>query len=148
LAILGPSGCGKSTLLNILSRRLKGPDVNGEQLLNQAQFEDARLRSLSTYVEQEDFLVGSLTVAETISFAAKLALPPSLAPSERVQRIEDMLRDFGLNSVKASCIGTPLKRGVSGGEKRRVTTASQLITLPKVIFLGTSPYLKPCLRRR
>jgi ABC-type multidrug transport system ATPase subunit len=123
---------------------LKGPDVTGEQLLNQAQFEDARLRSLSTYVEQEDFLVGSLTVAETISFAAKLALPPSLVPSERLQRTEDMLRDFGLNSVKTSCIGTPLRRGVSGGEKRRVTTASQLITLPKVIFLGTSPYLTQC----
>jgi ABC-type multidrug transport system ATPase subunit len=115
--------------------------VTGEQLLNQSHFNDARLRSLSTYVEQEDFLVGSLTVAETVSFAAKLALPPSLGRNERAQRTEDMIRDFGLNSVKASCIGTPLKRGVSGGEKRRVTTASQLITLPKVIFLGTTPNL-------
>jgi ABC-type multidrug transport system ATPase subunit len=112
--------------------------VTGEQLLNHSNFNDARLRSLSTYVEQEDFLVGSLTVAETVGFAAKLALPPTLGPTERAQRIEDMIRDFGLTTVKASCIGTPLKRGVSGGEKRRVTTASQLITLPKVIFLGTA----------
>jgi ABC-type multidrug transport system ATPase subunit len=115
--------------------------VTGQQLLNHAHFNDSRLRSLSTYVEQDDFLVGSLTVAETVSFAAKLALPSSLAPNERAQRIEDMIRDFGLNTVKASCIGTPLKRGVSGGEKRRVTTASQLITLPKVIFLGNAPHL-------
>lgn len=115
--------------------------MTGQQLLNHAHFSDSRLRSLSTYVEQEDFLVGSLTVAETVSFAAKLALPSSLAPNERAQRIEDMIRDFGLNTVKGSCIGTPLKRGVSGGEKRRVTTASQLITLPKVIFLGTAPHL-------
>lgn len=75
LAILGPSGCGKSTLLNILSRRLKGPDVTGDQLLNQSAFSDAQLRSISTYVEQEDYLVGCLTVAETVGFAAKLALP-------------------------------------------------------------------------
>ena len=47
-----------------------------------------------------------------------------------------MLRDFGLVSVKDSKIGTPLQRGISGGQKRRVTTASQLITLPKIIFLG------------
>ena len=136
LAILGPSGCGKSTLLNILSRRLKGPDVSGQLLLNQSHFSESRLRSMSTYVEQEDYLVGSLTVAETVSFAAKLALPSTLSSHERAQRVEDMLRDFGLRSVTKSCIGTPLKRGISGGEKRRVTTASQLITLPKVIFLG------------
>ena len=136
LAILGPSGCGKSTLLNILSRRLKGPEVVGEQLLNQSHFSDARLRSMSTYVEQEDYLVGSLTVAETVGFAARLALPSSLDSQAREERIADMIREFGLQSIKRTCIGTPLKRGISGGEKRRVTTASQLITLPKIIFLG------------
>jgi len=91
---------------------------------------------MSTYVEQEDYLVGSLTVAETVDFAARLALPSSLGSLEREERIGDMIRDFGLQSVKRTCIGTPLKRGISGGEKRRVTTASQLITLPKIIFLG------------
>ena len=136
LAVLGPSGCGKSTLLNILSRRLKTPTVEGEQMLNNAPIDDATLRSMSTYVEQEDHLIGSLTVTETIGFAAKLSLPASVSPEERSKRTTDMMRDFGLKSVKDSIIGTPLKRGISGGQKRRVTTASQLITLPKVIFLG------------
>jgi ABC-type multidrug transport system ATPase subunit len=137
LAIMGPSGCGKTTLLNILSRRLKGESVGGDQMLAGSSFDDATLRAISTYVEQEDHLIGSLTVKETLLFAAKLALPGTVSPREREQRAEDMLREFGLVSVKDTKIGTPLQRGISGGQKRRVTTASQLITLPKIIFLGS-----------
>jgi len=133
---MGPSGCGKTTLLNILSRRLKGPSVTGDQLINNESFEDATLRSISTYVEQEDHLIGSLTVRETIEYAARLALPPSVSAPQRRERTEDMIREFGLVSVEKSYVGTPLKRGISGGQKRRLTTASQLITLPKIIFLG------------
>jgi len=134
---MGPSGCGKTTLLNILSRRLAGTGVTGEQWLYGSNVDTATLRAKSTYVEQEDHLIGSLTVKETIQFAAKLSLGGNVPRNERNQRTEDMLRDFGLLSVKDSKIGTPLQRGISGGQKRRVTTASQLITLPKVIFLGT-----------
>ena len=137
LALMGPSGCGKTTLLNILSRRLKSSSVNGTQLLAGSTFDDVTLRAMSTYVEQEDHLIGSLTVRETLDFAAKLALPGNVTSRERRERTEDMLRDFGLLSIKDCKIGTPLQRGISGGQKRRVTTASQLITLPKIIFLGT-----------
>jgi ABC-type multidrug transport system ATPase subunit len=105
-------------------------------MLAGSSFDDATLRAISTYVEQEDHLIGSLTVKETLLFAAKLALPGTVSPREREQRAEDMLREFGLVSVKDTKIGTPLQRGISGGQKRRVTTASQLITLPKIIFLG------------
>lgn len=134
---MGPSGCGKTTLLNILSGRLKSSSVTGTQLLAGSTFDDATLRAMSTYVEQEDHLIGSLTVRETLDFAAKLALPGNVTSRERRERTEDMLRDFGLLNVKDSKIGTPLQRGISGGQKRRVTTASQLITLPKIIFLGS-----------
>jgi ABC-type multidrug transport system ATPase subunit len=136
---MGPSGCGKTTLLNILSRRLTGSAVTGRQTIAGSTFDDATLRSMSTYVEQEDHLIGSLTVRETIDFAAKLALPGHVGARERHDRTEEMLRNFGLVSVKDTKIGTPLQRGISGGQKRRVTTASQLITLPKIIFLGLLP---------
>jgi len=133
---MGPSGCGKTTLLNILARRLKDSDVTGEQLMAGSPFSDATLTAMSTYVEQEDHLIGSLTVKETVEFAAKLALPGHVTRRQRKERVEEMLQDFGLVSVKDTKIGTPLQRGISGGQKRRVTTASQLITLPKIIFLG------------
>jgi ABC-type multidrug transport system ATPase subunit len=135
---MGPSGCGKSTLLNILSRRLTGSSVSGNQRLSGVPFDDATLRTMSTYVEQEDHLIGSLTVRETIDFAAKLALPGNVDADERFLRTEQILKDFGLSSVRDNKIGTALQRGISGGQKRRVTTASQLITLPKIIFLGKS----------
>ena len=131
LALMGPSGCGKTTLLDILSRRLNNSSVTGDQMLD-----ELTLRTISTYVEQDDHLIGSLTVYESLEFAAKLALPGNLNSQERRRRTEEMLRDFGLVSVKDSKIGTPLQRGISGGQKRRVTTASQLIALPKIIFLG------------
>ena len=136
LALMGPSGCGKTTLLNIISRRLKSDSITGTQLLSGSTFDSATLRAISTYVKQEDHLIGSLTVRETIDFAAKLALPGNVTAKERRKRTENMLKDFGLFNVKDNKIGTPLQRGISGGEKRRVTTASQLITLPKIIFLG------------
>lgn len=136
LALMGPSGSGKTSLLNVLSRRLTGSSVAGKQTLAGSTFDDATLRAISTYVEQEDHLIGSLTVRETIDFAAKLAIRGNVSSRVRRERTEEMLRDFGLVSVKDNKIGTPLQRGVSGGQKRRVTTASQLITLPKIIFLG------------
>ena len=133
---MGPSGCGKTTLLDILSRRLKSATYTGNQLLLGSSVDSATMRAISTYVEQEDHLIGSLTVHETIEFAAKLALGGKITRRERRDRTERMILDFGLQSVKDNKIGTPLQRGISGGQKRRVTTASQLITLPKIIFLG------------
>jgi len=135
---MGPSGCGKTTLLDILARRLKSDSVSGTHLLGGAPFGSSTLRAISTYVEQEDHLIGSLTVRETVDFAAQLALP-AMNRRQREERTMDLLRDFGLLGVKDNKIGTPLQRGISGGQKRRVTTASQLITLPKIIFLGIRP---------
>lgn len=74
---MGPSGCGKTTLLNILARRDASPraKVRGEALINGTQVDRQNFQLLSSYVEQEDVLIGSLTVKETMKFAADLSLP-------------------------------------------------------------------------
>jgi len=136
LAILGPPGSGKTTLLNILSRRLTDDGVTGEQMLSGAPFENSALRGISTYVEQEDHLIGSLTVHETLGYAAKLALGRKVTTQQRRERTEEMLKNFCLSSVRDKKIGTPFRKGISKSQKRRVTIASQLIALPKIIFLG------------
>jgi ABC-type multidrug transport system ATPase subunit len=112
-------------------------------------------RGISSYVEQEDALMGALTVKETLYFAAKLSLPwyvslngsiireafrfnisnRTISKTERMQRIEALLIAFGLHKQSNVLIGTPIRKGISGGQKRRVTVASQLITNPKIIFL-------------
>lgn len=77
LAIMGPSGSGKTTLLNALAYRIAaaGSNTTGDILVNGKSTNLSTIRDLSAYVEQEDSLIGSLTVKETMVFAAKLALP-------------------------------------------------------------------------
>lgn len=73
-AMMGPSGCGKTTLLSILARNAaKKAKVKGDILANGQVISMDNLRQLSTYVEQDDALIGSLTVGETMDFAARLA---------------------------------------------------------------------------
>jgi ABC-type multidrug transport system ATPase subunit len=131
------SGSGKTTLLNVLAHRAAVPKstVRQELYINGTPTELASFRKLSCYVEQEDALVGSLTVRETLYFAAQLALPSSVSKAERKGRIEGLLSAFGLQNQADTLIGTPIRKGVSGGQKRRVSVASQLITSPKILFL-------------
>ncbi|KAF2854342.1 ATP-binding cassette transporter-like protein [Plenodomus tracheiphilus IPT5] len=137
IALMGPSGSGKTTLLNVLAHRAATPNatVQQELLVNGAPTNLTTFRKLSSYVEQEDALVGSLTVRETLYFASKLALSNSVTKAERKARIEALLSAFGLQSQADTLIGTPIRKGVSGGQKRRVSVASQLITSPKILFL-------------
>ena len=82
MAIMGPSGSGKTTLLNGLAyRQVKGMERSGTITVNGTRASKAILQSVSSYVEQEDALIGSLTVQETLDFAARLSLPRSVVLS-------------------------------------------------------------------
>lgn len=150
LALMGPSGCGKTTLLNVLSGRQpitdsttitnitskatsKGPKATGTVRVNGTTPPPTTLRRLSRFVEQEDALIGSLTVRETLSFASRLST--RLSARERAARVDDVLSALGLRGQAATLIGTPVRRGVSGGQKRRAGVGAQLMTCPRVLFL-------------
>ncbi|KAM3079546.1 hypothetical protein ACMFMG_005965 [Clarireedia jacksonii] len=134
---MGPSGCGKTTLLNVLAYRnaASKATVAGSTLINGINPSSSAFRAISSYVEQEDALIGSLTVYETMNFAARLAHKSSLTKRERINRINGLLDSFGLRNQAHTIIGTPIRKGISGGQKRRVSVASQLITGPKILFL-------------
>ncbi|KAK3938488.1 P-loop containing nucleoside triphosphate hydrolase protein [Diplogelasinospora grovesii] len=137
-ALMGPSGCGKTTLLNVLGSRPVGPTqkVEATVLVNGHKPSRNAFREMSRFVEQEDALIGSLTVRETLDFSSRLATSTkSLSKKERVARIEGLLETFGLREQANTLIGTPIRKGISGGQKRRVGVASQLITSPKILFL-------------
>ncbi|KAK0646654.1 P-loop containing nucleoside triphosphate hydrolase protein [Cercophora newfieldiana] len=135
-ALMGPSGCGKTTLLNVLASRPTGAqNVDGTILVNGSRPSRSAFREMSRFVEQEDALIGSLTVRETLNFASRLASTSSLPRKERVARIDGLLDSFGLREQAGTLIGTPIRKGISGGQKRRVGVASQLITSPKILFL-------------
>lgn len=131
---MGPSGSGKTTLLNVLARRTRS-NYTGECRVNNSKLDNEAFGQISSYVEQEDALIGSMTVWETLRFAADLALPRSVNRREKRQRTQTLLEAFGIQNQASTLVGTPIRKGISGGQKRRVSVASQLITCPKILFL-------------
>ncbi|KAM0697166.1 hypothetical protein Q7P36_003237 [Cladosporium allicinum] len=134
VALMGPSGSGKTTLLNTLAQR-QTATVQGQIDVNGVEQPLSVHRDVSAFVEQEDTLIGSLTVHETLEFSAKLALPHTVTSSDVQVRIQQLVRCFGLHNQSQTLIGTPLQKGLSGGQKRRVSVATQLITSPKILYL-------------
>ncbi|KAL2069552.1 hypothetical protein VTL71DRAFT_14231 [Oculimacula yallundae] len=136
-ALMGPSGCGKTTLLNVLAHRdaAGGAHVEGVTLINGSSPSAGAFRRMTCYVEQDDALIGSLTVRETLHFAARLAHKNTISKADRIKRIDDLLESFGLSDQQDTLIGTPIRKGISGGQKRRLSVAAQLITAPKIMFL-------------
>lgn len=136
LALMGPSGSGKTTLLNTLARRsTNSGSTTGTVLTNGTYLPQSTFREVSSYVEQEDALIGALTVRETVDFSARLSLASSVTKRERLARVDDLLKAFGLTDQAHTLIGTPLRKGISGGQKRRASVAAQIITEPKILFL-------------
>jgi ABC-type multidrug transport system ATPase subunit len=137
MAIMGPSGSGKTTLLNMLAQRNSSAHVQASStiLLDGKIASKATFQNLSSYVESEDALIGSLTVRETLQFSAQLSLSGTIPGIERMRRINELLVAFGLNNQESTLVGTLLKKGISTGQKRRLSVASQLISAPKILFL-------------
>ncbi|CAD6962225.1 unnamed protein product [Tilletia controversa] len=131
LAVLGPSGSGKTTLLDCLAGRKA---VTGGTLSFNG-ISDFHMPSISSYVEQEDALLGVLTVQETLTFTTKLAFPTGLSTTEIHERVKDTMEGLGLSHVANNMIGTSVQRGISGGQKRRVSIGNSLVTLPKILLL-------------
>ena len=136
VALMGPSGSGKTTLLNTLARRQgKEAKITGSILADGTKLPQSTFRRVSSYVEQEDALIGSLTVRETVNFSARLSLGRSVSRRDRKLRVEGLLKAFGLTQQADTLIGTPLRKGISGGQKRRTSVAAQIITNPYILFL-------------
>lgn len=135
LAIMGPSGSGKTTLLNVLAGQLMASprlhlsgllEVNGKPYSNKAY--------KFAYVRQEDLFFSQLTVRETLSLAAELQLPEIASVEERDEYVNSLLFKLGLVSCADSNVGDAKVRGISGGEKKRLSLACELIASPSVIF--------------
>lgn len=116
-AIIGGSGSGKTTALNVLAERMSGGifKATGEKSFNG----NPRLASVrSAYVMQQDVLLPTLTVRETLRYAADLRLPDLKKRKDRWQVVEKVILELGLKDCANTRIGTSVKRGCSGGEKR------------------------------
>ncbi|XP_059432546.1 ABC transporter G family member 1-like [Corylus avellana] len=134
LAIMGPSGCGKSTLLNSLAGRLSSnTQQTGEILVNGVK--QTLAFGTSAYVTQDDTLMTTLTVREAVYYSAQLQLPDSMSTSEKKERAEMTIREMGLQDSMDTRIGSCNVKGLSGGQKRRVSICIEILTRPKLLFL-------------
>jgi ABC-type multidrug transport system ATPase subunit len=132
-AVMGPSGAGKSSLLSVLSG--ESTKSAGEILINGTPDSLTRFKSVIGFVPQEDIMHRTLSVVEILRFNAAMRLPRGVRESEREDLVEDILDILNLKKVKYSLIGDENKRGLSGGERKRVNIGMELAADPSVLFL-------------
>nr|XP_034179563.1 protein scarlet-like isoform X2 [Osmia lignaria] len=128
MAIMGPSGSGKTTLLATISRRVKGR-ATGDILLNGKPVDTDQMIRISGFVPQTDLAIESLTVQEHMEFMACMKMDRRLRANIRRQRIMVLLGELGLGKCGNSKLSS-----LSGGERKRVTLAVQLLTEPSILF--------------
>ncbi|KAJ3158376.1 hypothetical protein HDU86_002842 [Geranomyces michiganensis] len=136
LAIMGPSGAGKSTFLDIIAGKTKRGELDGSMLVNGRMMGKGRYRRLVGFVDQDDILMETLTVRETLMFSANMRLPESMSRVAKHARVQEVMEVLGLTHIANSRIGGVMtRRGISGGEKRRVSIGVELVTNPAVLYL-------------
>ncbi|XP_028795935.1 ABC transporter G family member 17-like [Neltuma alba] len=135
MAIMGPSGAGKSTFLDALAGRIAQGSLEGSVRIDGKPVTTSYMKMVSSYVMQDDQLFPMLTVFETFMFAAEVRLPPSISREEKKKRVYELLDQLGLQSTTHTYIGDEGKRGVSGGERRRVSIGIDIIHKPSLLFL-------------
>jgi ABC-type multidrug transport system ATPase subunit len=133
LAMLGPSGSGKTTLLTALAGRLPGK-VSGTITYNGQAFSSSMKRKTG-FVPQDDVLYPHLTVLETLTYAALLRLPKELSKQEKIEQAEMLIMELGLTRCRNGIVGGTLLRGVSGGERKRVSIGQEMLVNPSLLLL-------------
>ncbi|KAG7372253.1 ABC transporter [Nitzschia inconspicua] len=133
--ILGGSGAGKTSLLNALCGRAYYGETRGTILVNghEARIED--FKDSVGFVPQDDIVYAELTVRENLIFSGKFRLPKGTSDEEIEELADETLASLGLSRVADSPVGDIRRRGVSGGERKRVSIGLELMALPSILFL-------------
>ncbi|XP_061767156.1 ATP-binding cassette sub-family G member 5 isoform X1 [Nerophis ophidion] len=135
MGILGNSGSGKTTLLDAISGRIgNSGTLSGEVFVNGRKLAREEYQDCFSYVLQSDNLLSYLTVEETLTYTAQLALRKHSAKAIH-KKVSAVMAELSLSHVAHSVIGGRIFPGISGGERRRVSIASQLLQDPRVILL-------------
>ncbi|GLC42438.1 hypothetical protein PLESTF_000812600 [Pleodorina starrii] len=134
-AVMGPSGSGKTTFLDLLSGRKTQGTTSGTLLFGSNAPTKTFLRRYTGYVEQFDTLVDTLTVYEMLLYTAELKRPLSEPLASKREAVEALISRLALEKCRDVRIGSPLKRGISGGQAKRTNVGIALITTPAVLFL-------------
>ncbi|CEG44556.1 atp-binding cassette superfamily [Plasmopara halstedii] len=139
LGLLGPSGSGKTTLLNALAAMQNGASTFTGELLLDGSPVTKGYRRVAAYVQQDDTLFSTLTVRECITYSAQLRLPLSMTKAAKNAMVNKVITELNLGHIQNSrigCVGgSTTDRGISGGERRRVSIGMELVTSPQILLL-------------
>ena len=134
VGIMGASGAGKSTLINVLSGSFVPTEgtvkINGIDLHDYPE----KLEGLIGYVSQDDLLIEDLTVAQNLYYNAKLCFG-NLTEFQIKKKVYSLLKSLGLYEIREMKVGSPLNKKISGGQRKRLNIALELIREPAVLFL-------------
>ena len=132
LAIMGGSGTGKTTLLSLLNGSLK--PQQGTITINGHSIDEPAAKDLIGFVPQDDLLIEELTVYQNLWFTAKLCFE-GMSNAELDRRVMKTLKDLGLDAAKDLKVGSAINKFISGGQRKRLNIALELIREPAVLFL-------------
>lgn len=132
VAIMGGSGVGKSTLLGIMNGNIL-PD-EGSITVNGYPLDAPEARQLIGFVPQDDLLIEELTVYQNLWFTARLCFA-RLSDTEIKERVDDVLKELDLEGIKDLEVGSPIRKTISGGQRKRLNIALELIREPAILYL-------------
>ncbi|KAK6192207.1 hypothetical protein SNE40_003719 [Patella caerulea] len=132
LAVMGPSGSGKTTMLNAIAGR--EAVKLGEITINDQRI-NKQLRRKMGYVLQQDLFYSNLTLWETLYFTAMLHIPEKVSKPDKLRRIDAIIETLDLEKCRKTIIGAQFTHGLSGGEKKRLSIACELLTNPDIMLL-------------
>jgi len=134
IGIMGGSGAGKSTLLNVLNSN--ETPTKGEVLINGVDIhrQKDKIEGVIGHVSQDDLLIEELTVFQNLYYNAKLCFG-NYSETEITKTVDELLQDLGLFEARGLKVGSPLDKKISGGQRKRLNIALELIREPSVLFV-------------
>ena len=134
VALMGPSGCGKTTFMNTLLKNTPYGKSTGRVSVNNVG-SNLMKDNLVGFVPQDDIVHGNLTVFQNLYYNAVTRLPAAMPLAEKKAHVQHCIKVLGLEKVQNALVGTPEKRGVSGGQKKRVNIGMELVAMPSFLFM-------------
>ncbi|WJZ93111.1 hypothetical protein VitviT2T_012073 [Vitis vinifera] len=134
-AVMGPSGAGKTTFLSALVGKTTGCTRTGSILINGKDESIHSYKKIIGFVPQDDIVHGNLTVEENLRFSARCRLSANMPKPDKVLVVERVIESLGLQAVRDSLVGTVEKRGISGGQRKRVNVGLEMVMEPSLLIL-------------
>ncbi|PIN07861.1 Transporter, ABC superfamily (Breast cancer resistance protein) [Handroanthus impetiginosus] len=134
-AVMGPSGAGKTTFLSAVAGKIRGCIISGSILINGRPDSIHCYEKIVGFVPQDDIVHGNLTVEENLRFSARCRLSADMPKADKVLVVERVIESLGLQAVRDSLVGTVEKRGISGGQRKRVNVGLEMVMEPSLLIL-------------